>query len=153
MVNYDNAVRHLGYNPKILSENEKMRLLQESQRRLAGLSVLTDNSLRPQQLASLNLARAIAGPRVYAANIPPASNKVRTAGMYSRSSGKIFISPDQLEHGSSTLDTIIHELAHHTGGAGDLEEAHKRAMAEVADNVVQYAHAGRFDELMREVTW
>jgi len=150
---YDNAVRHLGYDPNILTEDEKIRLIQESQRRLARVEVLPDGKLSPGQAASLNLARAIAGTKVHAAYIPPASDRVKTAGMYSRSSGEIFISAGQLQRGSSTVDTIIHELAHHTSGAEDLEEAHGRAMTEVAGRVVALTSQGTFDEQLKDVRW
>ena len=49
--------------------------------------------------------------------------------------------------------TVIHELAHHTSGAEDLEERHSAHMTLIAGHVVHLTHLGRFDELMKEVTW
>ena len=76
-----------------------------------------------------------------------------TAGMYGRSTEEVFISLDQLERGSTTVDTVVHELAHHTSGAEDLEEPHTRHMTIIAGYTVQLTHQGSFDELMREARW
>jgi hypothetical protein len=73
--------------------------------------------------------------------------------MYSRATEEIYIDLSQLERGSSTVDTVIHELAHHTSGAEDLEERHSAHMTRIAGYVVQFTHAGKFDELMKEATW
>ncbi len=132
----DNAVRHLGYDPGSLSEEEKHRLIQDSQRRLAGVKPLPDSSLTPVQISSLSLARAIAKGKVYAANIPAASDRVKTAGMYSRSTREIYISPEQLERGREAVNTAIHELAHHTSGAEDGEIAHAAEISKLANQVV-----------------
>jgi hypothetical protein len=90
---------------------------------------------------------------VHAAIIPPASDRVRTAGMYSRTTTEIYIASDQLEKGRSTVDTVIHEIAHHTSGADDLEEAHADAMTRIAARVVEMTHARKFDEIMMEAVW
>ena len=90
---------------------------------------------------------------VLAAIIPPASDRVRTAGMYSRTTQEIFLGSDVLEHAQTTIDTVIHEIAHHTSGAEDLEERHAAAMTEVAAKVVKDTAAGYFDDLLKEVTW
>jgi hypothetical protein len=111
-------------------------------------------------MAHLRLARKIATffhypdiSGVHAAVIPPASDRVRTAGMYSRTTREVYIASDQLERGRSTIDTIIHEIAHHTSGAEDLQEAHSQAMTDVASQVVQLTVAGRFDKELKEVEW
>ena len=90
---------------------------------------------------------------MHAAIIPPASDRVRTAGMYSRTTGEIYIASDQLESARSTIDTVIHEIAHHTSGAEDLEQAHADAMTNIASRVVKETAGGKFDELLKEVTW
>jgi hypothetical protein len=65
----------------------------------------------------------------------------------------IYVAADQLERGRTTIDTTIHEIAHHTSGAEDLEEAHAEAMTRVAARVVEMTHAGRFDDFMKGVKW
>jgi hypothetical protein len=64
--------------------------------------------------------------------------------MYSRTTMEIYIAADQLERGRTTVDTVIHEIAHHTSGAEDLEEAHSEAMTRVAAKVVEMTH---------DITW
>jgi galactose-1-phosphate uridylyltransferase len=73
--------------------------------------------------------------------------------MYSRITQEIFIGADMLEHAQTTIDTVIHEIAHHTSGSDDLEERHAAAMTEVAAKVVKETAGGAFDELLMEVTW
>lgn len=148
MSKYDNAVWHLGYNPDELNEEEKIRLVQESQRRLAKVTPLPDSNLTPSQLSSLSLARAVAKHKVNAADIPPASDRVTTAGMYSRSSQEIYISPKQLEKGREAVNTVIHELAHHTSNAEDGEPEHSSEISRIADQVVASTKRGDFDKYL-----
>jgi hypothetical protein len=167
---WDSTVKHLGYESHsvnwlvqdtlaqaVLTDKE---LVKASQERLREVETIPDERLSRKQRAHLSLARAIADEvtvtkvsGVHAAIIPPASDRVRTAGMYSRTTMEIYIAADQLERGSTTVDTVIHEIAHHTSGAEDLEEAHSEAMTRVAAKVVEMTHGGKFDRLMREVIW
>jgi len=151
---YDNMVQHLGYNPSELDEDQKAKLIQESQRRLAGVRPIKDSDLIPSQLSSLNLVRCITKQKVYAANIPPASDRVTTAGMYDRSTQEIYISPGQLEQGKEAVGTAIHELAHHTSGAEDGEPEHAAEIANLANQVVAATKRGDFDRyLSGAFTW
>jgi hypothetical protein len=168
---WDGTVKHLGYNPISVSYYVKdtlsrviptdAKLVKASQERLREAKVIPDNELTPRQRAHLNLARAIVQETcryrpvsaVQAAIIPPASDRVRTAGMYGRITQEIFIASDQLERGSATVDTVIHEIAHHTSGAEDLEQAHSSAMTQVAARVVKATAAGNFDDLLKEAVW
>ncbi|MDD4985021.1 MAG: hypothetical protein PHQ43_04410, partial [Dehalococcoidales bacterium] len=136
-------------------------LVKASQERLREARVIPEERLSPRQRAHLKLARAIAeevasGRKVggvHAAIIPPASDRVRTAGMYSRVTEEIFIASDQLERGRSSVDTVIHELAHHLSGAEDLEENHASEMTRIAAQVVEATSQGKFDELTKEAVW
>jgi len=168
---WDNMVEHLGYVSVSVQWNVRDTLatvittdedlVKASQERLGGVKIVPDERLTTRQSAHLKLARAIANriftihkvDGVYAAIIPPASDRVRTAGMYSREAREIYISIDQLEHGQSTVDTVIHEMAHHMSGAEDLEEPHSAAMTKLAALVVKHTTQGVFDELMPEVKW
>ena len=154
MGSLDEAVRHLGYDPSSLNEEEKLKLLQDSQRRLAGVKAISDSILGPAQLSSLSLARVIAGEKVRAADIPPASDRVKTAGMYSRSTQDIFISPEQLSKGREAVNTVIHELAHHTSGAEDGDPKHSAEIGRIANMIVEKASRGDFDKyLTGGFTW
>lgn len=151
---YDNMVQHLGYDPSELDEEQKVKLIQESQRRLGGVRPIKDSDLTPAQLSSLNLARCITKQKVYAANIPAASDRVTTAGMYSRSTWEIYISPGQLERGREAVSTTIHELAHHTSGAEDGEPEHVAEISNLANQVVASVRRGDFDRyLSGAFTW
>ena len=166
---HDEAVKHLGYEPITIPEGQSIphgmltdvQLLADSQRRLAGVSPVPDDSLQPDQIAHLHLARAIVvrtapGIReVQAASIPPASDRVRTAGMYGRTTKDIYIATEQLSTGRKTVDTTIHEAAHHTSGAEDGQEAHKDEMARLAGQVVSGVAEGTYDKLIKSpgFTW
>lgn len=168
---WDNMVKHLGYTSHAISMDVRdtlslaittdKEIVDASVERLRDAETIPDDRLPPQQLAHLRLARAIAlrahrGKPVrgtYAALIPPASDRVRTAGMYGSNTQEIFIDLSQLDRGHNTVDTVIHELAHHTSGAEDLTEQHSSHMSRLASYVVDLTHAGEFDELMKNVFW
>ena len=97
-------------------------------------------------------------PPVYVAVIPPASDRVRTAGMYSTAPGEIYISLEMMEQGKTMIDTLVHEMAHHRqyrtmGEAEDLTPAHAESMTYIAAEVVEAVASGAFDDLLGEVTW
>ncbi|MBU0777955.1 hypothetical protein KKF82_06835 [Patescibacteria group bacterium] len=171
---WDNMVIHLGYTPHSVSWNVQETLskaittdkdiIDVSAERLREAEVIPDNHLSAKQLAHLELARAIVDKvtplmtnrkvrAVHATIIPPASDRVRTAGMYSRATEEIYIDLSQLERGRPTVDTVIHELAHHTSGDEDLTEGHSNAMTKIAGIVVELTARGEFDELMTGITW
>jgi len=164
----DPMVRHLGYESvevtwstrdalkEIITTDAK--LVKESQERLSGVEIVPDERLGPQELAHLNLARAIAhdvcyGLEVNAALIPPASDRARTAGMYDRNLRMIYIGLDQLSRARTTVDTVIHEIAHHTSGAEDGTEERNREMTRVAAQVVERTAKGRYDGWLKGVQW
>ncbi len=169
---YDSMVRHIGYEPvsvrwgvaqglgKAIARDKD--LIRASQERLSRVQIIPDGRFSKGQLANLKLARAIAVGTfthhrveggVFAAIIPPASDRVRTAGMYARESERVYISADQLSSGRATVDTVVHELAHHMSGAEDGTEAHNSAMTRVAAMVVQATAEGKFNEILKDVSW
>lgn len=170
----DKTIEHLGYQSMSFSPEELVGLgrtlprdvdiVDEAQRRLKQTEIIPDSKLAPQQLTHLNLARAVAREGlphnpvlVYAAIIPPASDRVRTVGMYGTTTGTIYISLEMLPRCRSTVDTLVHELGHHEqhlkGEAEDLTPAHAEAMTEIAAKVVKEVGQGTFDKLLKEVSW
>lgn len=162
---WDGTVKHLGYKSVSMGYGSRealknviksdQTLIDESQDKLRDVAVMPDNKLTPRQLASLNLARKVIELSsnvwnvvrgVHAGIIPPASDRVRTAGLYSRTTQEIFIATDQLEYGHTAVDVSIHELAHHTSQAEDAEKAHYDEISRLAGIVVSYAAKNRFDE-------
>jgi len=175
-VELDRAVEHLGYQSVSLSEEEvaglekpiptDIELINEAQRRLRRLKVIPDGQLNTRQLAHLNLARVLAQTicyrnpvsGVYAASIPPASDRVRTVGTYGTKNKAGYIALDALDTGRITIDTLIHELGHHQqylkmGEAEDLEIEHAEAMASIAGETVAIVGTGKLDKLLVDVAW
>ena len=175
-VELDHAVEHLGYQSVSLSEEEvaglekpiptDIDLINESQRRLKKLEVIPDRQLNTRQLTHLDLSRVLAQivcPRnpvsgVYAASIPPASDRVRTVGTYGTKHKAIYIAVDSLNTGGITIDTLIHEMGHHlqylkTGEADDLKTEHAEAMTSIAEAVVAIVATGKLDKLLVDVAW
>ncbi len=168
---WDGTVKHLGYlsvgvswqvrDALALAITTDVDLIKASQERLREVAAVPEDRLSVKQRTHLRLARAIAEEvahyrkvaGVHAAIIPPASDRVRTAGLYSRTTEEVFIATDQLERGRSAVDTVIHEMAHHVSGAEDLEERHAEEMTRIAARVVEATSLGKFDALMKEASW
>jgi len=172
---WDGMVKHLGYTPVSLQYGVRdalsraimtdRALIQESQERLREAKIVPEQQLTATARAHLKLARAIADPfgikSVQAAVIPPASDRVRTAGLYDHVLEEIILHLETLESARRTVDAMVHEIGHHrayktTGDikkAEDLQPAHSEAITAVAARVVEYAAAKRFDEYLKEAAW
>jgi hypothetical protein len=172
---WDGMVKHLGYTSVSLQWGVReslamaiptdIGLIQESQERLRETKPLPDDTLTPRARTHLELARAIAGwfgvIKVYASVIPPASDRVRTAGLYDHVLEEIILHLETLESASRTVDAMVHELGHHiafirTGDiklAEDLQPAHSEAMTSVASRVTQMVSDGRLDSYLNDVIW
>jgi len=170
----DGMVKHLGYQSVSISWQVSdtlaraitmdKEIVRTSQERLREVEVIPDDRLESRHLAHLKLARVITGkvfyttPPVYVAVIPPASDRVRTAGMYSTATGEVYISLEMMERGKTMIDTLVHELAHHRqyrayGEAEDLTPAHAESMTNIAAEVVEAVASGEFDDSLKEVAW
>ncbi len=166
---WDGAVAHLGYESvdDLSAPMTDTQLVAKSQEALREVKAVADTDLTPRQLASLKLARGIADTfkwapirGVYGALIPPASARTRTAGLYGVSTQEIFIALDQLESGRNTIDTLVHEIAHHTAHESGLpyedgDKGHYEEISKVAAQVVQHTGAGDFDTFFKadEFRW
>ena len=163
---FDPMVKHLGYKSVSLSNGTSglaavlptdAALVQKSQERLREVMPLPDNTLSARQFVHLTLARAItkdvrrAVTNVWAAQIPSASDRVRTAGLYSKATREIFIAPDQLDSGRKTIDTLLHELAHDSSGAEDGDPKHYSEISSLAGIVVNLVHTKSYDDFILKV--
>jgi len=167
---HDKAVEHLGYHSVSLSDDEisllerkvptDIEVINESQSRLRETKIIPDDQLSPLQLAHLNLARAIARgvgcvppAGIHVAVIPPASARVRTAGLYGTKTGALYLSIDMLSKGRDAFDTLVHELGHHlqytgSGEAEDLTPNHAESMKNIAEKLIQGLNSGDYDKLL-----
>ena len=172
---HDKSVEHLGYHSVSLGDDEiasletkvptDIEIINESQNRLRETKVIPDEQLTGTQLAHLNLARAIARgvgcippAGIHAAAIPPASDRVRTAGLYGTRTGALYLSIEMLSKGRDAFDTLVHELGHHrqyssTGEAEDLTPSHAEAMKSIADKLTQGLSSGEYDKLLRDIQY
>ncbi len=73
--------------------------------------------------------------------------------MYSRETQEILISLDQLDRGRSTVDTLLHELAHHESGAEDLTREHSEQMTWLAARALEELAGGTWREELEKVKW
>lgn len=168
---HDKAVEHLGYHSVNLSADEiaslekkiptDVEVISDSQNRLRETKIVMDDHLSPVQLVHLNLARAIAKgvgcmppAGIHAAIIPPASDRVRTAGLYGTKSGALYLSIDMLSRGRDAFDTLVHEMGHHRqfssiGEAEDLTPGHAAAMKDIAEKLIKGLNSGDYDKLLK----
>ncbi len=166
---WDGTVKHLGYKSVDIGYYSRdalddiiktdKALVNESQDKLREVQIVPDEQLSPKALSSLKLARALVDAvthhwnsvnGVYAALIPPASDRVRTAGLYSRVTMEIYIATDQLESGQQTVDTTIHEVAHHTSQAEDSEKEHYLEISRLSGIIVSKVSTGDFNKLIAD---
>ena len=172
---WDRMVKHLGYVSIDIPSGVRdalsgtittdRALIQESQERLRKTKIEPDGTLTPRAKKHLALARAIANRfgihKVYASVIPPASDRVHTAGLYDHNMEEIVLHLETLENARRTVEATIHELGHHrayktTGDielAEDLQPAHSDAMNWVASRVVEVVSAGQFDPYLKGAVW
>jgi len=171
---WDGMVKHLGYvsvdvpagyvlPPTIATDRQ---LVVRSQEALRKVNVPSVRHLTQRALTHLKLARAIAASydpkmKVHAAIIPPASDRVRTAGLYDMGTGEIMLHLETLEKARTTVDAMVHELGHHIAflrtsdplKAEDLQPAHSEAMTYVASRVFRDTIDGEYDQYVKEAVW
>ncbi|MDD5412096.1 MAG: hypothetical protein PHF31_11905 [Methylobacter sp.] len=157
--NLDAQVRHLGYEPvnSGVDKTDK-ELLAESQDRLSRIIEVPDNQLSSFRNKHLGLAREIArklraSVDIVAADIPPASDRVRTAAVYHRRNRRIYIDLNRLDSAQYTTEAVVHELAHFFTDAEDGEPVHKQSMGDTAGKVVSMANSGQLDDCLVGVRW
>jgi len=133
-----------------------MMVIAENIKKVDASQLYPEGKLDERQKRCLALARKIvslcstytAPPGVYAAIIPDSSSGHTIGGLYNRQLKRILIHIRSLKEPTTTVDTIIHELAHHTSQADDGTESHTAAISGVASRVVFIAANGQLkDEL------
>ena len=158
---HDAMVKHLGYSSVDDAPAGTMRdidLLQESQFRLSQVKVIPEVELSPKVRSNLELVRAIARDispdiKVLPAEIPAASNRVRTVGLYSKTRREIYSPPEQILMAKMIIFTTVHELSHHISGAIDGAPEHEREMDSIGNKVAARIAHGDYDKYLKDVTW
>ena len=114
------------------------------------IDVLPETALTPQQIVHLRIARTVARITVYPARL---HNSVKIIGAYRQFGGPIYIAPERLKRLSTTMNTTIHERAHHVSQADDGTRTHSRAISKITAQVAEEAQAGKYDSLLKEAVW
>jgi len=112
---------------------------------------LQEEKLTPIQKRHLKVAKKVAG----STPVLPAKihNTLKIIGAYDLGARKIYITPERLERLKSTMNTTIHELAHHDSRADDGTKKHDEAITRLTNEVTERARNGEYDELLGEVRW
>jgi len=114
------------------------------------INVLPESTLTHQQIVHLRVAREVAGITVYPADL---HNSVKIIGAYRQYGGPIYIAPERLNRLSTTMNTTIHEKAHHVSQADDGTRAHNQAIRQVTDKLVDKVNKGELDGYLSEAKW
>jgi len=115
------------------------------------INVLPESTLAHQQIVHLRIARFVAGEvTVYPADL---HDSVKIIGAYRQFGGPIYIAPERLKKLSTSMNTCIHELAHHRSQADDGTRAHSREISKITAQVAKEAQARKYDDLLKEAVW
>lgn len=115
-------------------------------------TAIPESRLTLQQREHLRLARTISYRPVVPAHLK-GDEGVHVIGAYRIWSGVIYVTPGRLDRARSTVDTTIHELAHHESMADDGTQAHDRAIAQVSARVAEKAGTGAYDKVLVDAVW
>jgi len=115
------------------------------------IKVLPEDGLTSLQKNHLQVARELAGNvRVQPAEL---KNHVKILGAYRCPTGPIFINPERLTKLRWTINTTIHELAHHRSQAGDGTRLHDSYIGKVTHEVTTIAESGKIDDHLTGAVW
>lgn len=116
------------------------------------LETIPEEKLSQQQRVHLQFARHIVGKvPIFPAHI---HNGVPIIGAYKLQTGEIFITPQRLDRLRYTMNTTIHELAHHQSGADDGTRAHDNAIKRLGAQVMAEAENDKYlSETLARCVW
>lgn len=113
--------------------------------------VLSESKLTSLQKTHLQVSRELAkGVKVFPADL---HNHLKILGAYKCPSGPIYISPERLGKLRWTINTTVHELAHHRSQANDGTKMHDDFIGKVTHEVTTIANSGRIDEGLTGAEW
>lgn len=122
---------------------------------IAPPEIIPDSNLTPTELAHLGFAREMASSlckevRVYAYKPEfDAQEDGDIIALYSTGSRRVYIRPHRLrEGGLAIVDTVAHELGHHTSGADDGTSEHTEGVRRIGILLAQKLKDGAFDGVL-----
>ena len=115
------------------------------------VDIVPETQLTATQRTHLKVARQVArGVPTYPARM---HNSAIIIGGYKLSSGPIYIAPQRLHKLSTTMNTTIHELAHHVSQSGDNTRAHNEAIKKLSAEIAEKAKKGEYDKYLNGAVW
>jgi len=115
------------------------------------IKTIPDDKLTDLQRLHLQVARELSGNvKVHPAEL---KNHVKILGAYRSPVGPIYINPERLTKLRWTINTTIHELAHHRSQAGDGTRLHDSYIGKVTHEVTTIAESGKIDDHLTGAMW
>jgi len=115
------------------------------------IKTIPDDKLTDLQRTHLQVARELSGNvKVHPAEL---TDHVKILGAYRSPFGPIYINPGRLTKLRWTINTTIHELAHHRSQAGDGTKLHDSYIGKVTHEVTEIAENGGLDDRLIGVEW
>jgi hypothetical protein len=122
------------------------------------IRVIGDSSLDSTQVKHIEVARMIASwyngvSSVKAAEVRVKEPGVTIDGLYSTASKSIYLAPHVLRRIDKTVDTDIHEIAHHNTQAPDGTKLHEDEIDRVSEDVIGRIKSGALKGKLKSVAW
>jgi len=115
------------------------------------IKALPESKLTDIQKVHLQVAKKLAaGVAVVPAEL---KNNIKILGAYRCPFGPIYISPERLTRLRWTINTTVHELAHHRSQAGDGTRIHDEFIGKVTHEVTAVAESGKIDKELEGAEW
>ena len=129
---------------------------------ITNVNILSDDKLSEKQMKHLAIAREIASwynsdrirvSRVVAAEVTVQERGVTIDGLYSTATKSIYLAPHVLQYIDDTVDTHIHEIAHHRTQAPDGTKVHEDEIEKISQDVIDHIKSGALFGKLKNVAW
>jgi len=125
------------------------------------IDVINDEKLSPLERRHLAVARTIAGwfqtpipiAKLVCAKVVIVEKHLVLDGVYSLGSKSIYLTESVVNRLQPTIETTIHEIAHHITGSEDDTPEHELEIDRVSEEVIKRVEAGEINNLLGDVTW
>jgi len=129
---------------------------------ITSVELVSESRLSKQQATHLKVARLVAAwynsdeiriSRVVAAKVTVLERGVMIDGLYSTYTKTVYLAPHVLEYIDTTIDTLIHEIAHHRTQAPDGAKVHEDEIENVSQRVINEIKSGTLYGKLKGVAW